>query len=129
MAGVSISSRRCACTSTRPRLSDGLFFEQLYELTRLGDFQEPLRHVGLLAELRDLAQHRQILIRHLERGSDDQKKEVDRLFVDRLEVDAAFLSPKGDAQLVDDERPAVGNRDPASDARRPKILPTLEHLE
>src|SRR5215471_10530394 len=52
-----------------------------------------------------------------------------RLLVDRLEVDALPLASERDAQLVDDERPAVRDRDAAADARRAEILSPLEHLE
>src|SRR5205085_7601768 len=57
------------------------------------------------------------------------KEEVHRLFVDRLEIDAVLLPAKCHAQLVDDERAAVGDGDAAADARRSEILTPLEHFE
>ncbi|MDB4876126.1 MAG: hypothetical protein JWM41_2572 [Gemmatimonadetes bacterium] len=50
----------------QPRLAlDALFFEQRQELLGLGDLEQARRDVGLLAELRNFAEHRQILIRDL----------------------------------------------------------------
>ena len=82
-----------------------------------------------LAELRDFAEHRQVLVRDLERRRDDQEEKENRLLVDRLEIDALTLSSERDAELRHDERAAVGNRDPATDAGRSEILAPLQHLE
>src|SRR5262245_54351187 len=54
---------------------------------------------------------------------------MNRLFVDRLEVDPVFLPAERHTQFVHNERPAVGNGDPAADACGAEIFPPLEHLE
>src|SRR5262249_24366602 len=91
--------------------------------------EQPRGYIRLLAELRDLPEDREILIRDLERRRDDEEKEIDRLLVDRLEVDSLFATAEGDAQLVHDERAGMGNRDPAADSCRAEVLAPLEHLE
>ncbi len=91
--------------------------------------EQSLRHIRLLAELRDLAEHRQILIRHFEWGSHDQKEEIHRLLVYRAKVEPVTLSPKCHLQLAHDERPAMGNRDCPANSGGAEVFAALEHLE
>src|SRR5215208_4922222 len=109
--------------------SELLLLQHRHELARLGDLHQALRDVGLLAELGDLAEDGEVLVGDLEGRGDDEEVEVDRLLVDRLEVHALALSAERDAQLVDDERAAVRDRDPSADACRAEVLPALQHLE
>ena len=60
---------------------------------------------------------------------DDEEEEPHRLLVDGAEVHALRLPSEGDAELVDDERAAVGNGDAPPDARGAEVLATLQHLE
>src|SRR5215207_1875193 len=123
-----VAARGCLLLQSRlptppptSRRSDALLLEQGHELRGLADLEEALWHVGLLAELGDLAEHRQVLVGDFERRRDDEEEEVDRLLVDRLEVDAVRLPAERDAQLVDDERAAVRDGDAAADARGPQV--------
>ena len=71
----------------------------------------------------------EVLVRYLERRRDDEEEKVHRLLVDCLEVEAPALSTERDAELVDHQRAAMRNCDPAADSRRAEVLPPLEHLE
>src|SRR5262249_34566759 len=110
-------------------LSNALLFQQAHKLTWCLQPEQALRNVRLLGELRDLAEHRQILIRYLERRRHDQEEELHWLLVDRLEVHTFALSAKRHPQFVDHERPAVWNRYAPTDARGAEVLSALEHLE
>src|SRR5687767_7312518 len=133
MASTALST---TSARSRPRRSSGssagaldaLFLQQRQELVGPVDREQSARHLRILAELRDLAEHRQILIRDLERRRDDQEDEVDRLLVDRLEVDALLLAPESHPELLNDEGATVRNRDPAADAGGPEVLAPLQHL-
>src|SRR2546425_2626735 len=107
---------------------DVLILQQLEEFLRSTDYRKFPGHIRLLRELRDLAEHRQVLVGHLQRGGDDQEEIVDRLAVDRVEVDAIELSAERDAQPVHGQRTTVRDGDVLADAGRPERLPALQHL-
>src|SRR5437899_3143332 len=87
-----VASLYCFMRSCRRATSsDVLVFQQLQELLRRSDPGQLPRHVGLLGELSDLAEHGQVLVRDLEGRSDDQEEVIDRLAVDRVEVDPLEL--------------------------------------
>jgi hypothetical protein len=69
---------------------------------------EAPRDVGVLGELRELAEHRQVLVADLEGRRHDEEEVVDGLVVDGVVVDAGRLAAERDAQPVDDEGAAVG---------------------
>src|SRR4051812_46718315 len=104
------SSQAVAVVVGRAKL-DALLLQQFEELRGLREREKALRHVWLLRELRDLAEHREVLVGYLERRRDDEEEEVHWLLIDRLEVHPTCLTSEGDAELVHHERPAVRNGD------------------
>src|SRR5690606_37263503 len=107
----------------------GLFGDEVQELVRRLELLEPLGNIGLLGELRDLAQDREVLVADLQGGRHDEEEAVHRLPIDRLELHPLRLAPERHAQPVHHERTAVRDRDPPADARRAEVFPPLEHLE
>ena len=64
----------------------------------------------------------------LERGL-LSREELDRLLVDRLEVEPLGFATERDAQPVHDQRPAMRNRNATANAGRAEVFASLEHLE
>jgi hypothetical protein len=54
---------------------------------------------------------------------------VDRSVVDRVELDAADLTAVGESETIDDQRAAMWDGEPLTDARRAEVLAPLEGLE
>src|SRR5688572_2891544 len=125
-------SRSCSAISrsmARSRfaaISDVRLLEHLEEIRGGLHFVEPRQVLRVLAELRDLAEDGQILIRDLDRGGYDQEQVMHRLVVHRAERQALLLASIDDSQPVDDERAAVGDRHALSDSGGSEVLPLLE---
>src|SRR5437016_2014882 len=121
-----IDVQRATCNVQR--LSDVLILQQLQKVLSRPHHRQLPRHIRLLRELRDLAEHGQVLVGDLQRRGHDQEEVLHRLAVDRIEVDAVELAAERYAQAVHGERATVRNRDILTDARRPERLATLQHL-
>src|SRR5689334_12324139 len=121
-AACSLQPVACSCFFLDP-----FFLKQSHEFSGLFQSEKPIRNIGLLGELGNLAENRQVLIRDFERRSDDQEKEVDRFLVDRLEVESTRFATKSYAQLVDDQRAAVRNRYSTANASGAEVFAPLEH--
>jgi hypothetical protein len=106
-----------------------LLSQEPEEVVRRLESGEPLRYVGVFGELRDLAQDREILIRDLEGRGHDQKEIENRAVVDSLVLHALPVVSVGQADPVDDQGAAMGNRDSPAHAGRAQRLAALEHPE
>src|SRR5689334_20596599 len=103
--------------SSGNRSLDAFLFEESHKLRRLSQTEQSIRDVGLLGELSNLAEHREILIRYLERRRDDEEEKVHRLLIDGLEVQACAFSSERNPELVHHQRAAMRDRDSAADTR------------
>src|SRR5688500_9695685 len=107
---------RSMARSRLPAMSDVRLLQNLEELLGGIHFVELREILGVLAELRDLAEDGKVLVGDLHRGSDDEEQVMYRLVVNGAERQPLLLAPVDDAQPVDDERSAVRDRHALSDS-------------
>jgi len=106
--------------------SDAFVIEELEQVSGSAEGEESVWNVGVLDELGDAPEHRQILVRDLVGRGDDQKEHVDRFAVHRLVVEAGAVEPERDPEIGDADSSAVGDRDAAAEPGRAEHLPALE---
>src|SRR5437867_2169438 len=123
-----LSSPRAAATPCAPYCrSHSLLLQQTKELVGGAERGEAARYVGLLGELRNLAEYRKVEIGDFEWGRDNEEEIEHRLAVDRLEFDSLAMAPIGEAEPVRHQGAAVGNGNASAHAGRPEALPPLDH--